>query len=60
MEDIRQTLVELMADFLDSELIRDKEFILQLKDPIERDKSELHIRMAELAFNEYIKTIIKK
>lgn len=60
MEDIKQALTELMADFLDSELIKDKECFSGLKDPIERDKSELHIRMAELAFNEYKKTVIKK
>lgn len=60
MEDIKQALIELIADFLDSELIKDKEFFENVKDPIERDKSELHIRMAELAFNEYKKTIIKK
>lgn len=59
MENIKQNLIELMADFLDSELIKDKECFLGLKDPIERHKSELHIRMAELAFNEYKKTVIK-
>ncbi len=32
MEDIKQALIELMADFLDSELIKDKEFFENVKE----------------------------
>jgi hypothetical protein len=56
--EIEQTLIELMADFLDSDLIKYDQAIVGCKDPEPRETSELHIRMAQAAFNEYKKTIM--
>ena len=56
--EIEQTLIELMADFLDSDLLKYDAAIVGWKDPEPRETSELHIRMAEVAFNEYKKSIM--
>ena len=57
MENIKQLLIELMADFLDSESLLMEESINNISDPSPRHMSELHIRMANAAFEEYKKTI---
>lgn len=54
---IEQMLIENIADFLDKEEILIQEAIYGFKDPIIREESELHIRMAKAAMIEYIKTI---
>lgn len=56
MPNTKQNLIELMADFLDSDEMKLSEF----KDPIERTKSELHIRMANAAYAEFERTVIPK
>lgn len=58
LSNIEQMLIENIADFLDSEEIMIQETILEIKDPIEREKSELHIRMAKVAMEEYKKTML--
>jgi cob(I)alamin adenosyltransferase len=58
LEDIQQQLIETMADFLDDENIVLSQAIALVKDPIDREESELHIRMANAAFEEYKRTIV--
>lgn len=58
LENIEQDLIELIADYLDSESLQFDQAIALVKDPIPREKSELHIRMAKAAFLEYKKTIV--
>ena len=57
MQDVKQNLIELIADYLDSETHRNSELFGGLYDPVDRGNTELHIRMAKASFNEYIKTI---
>jgi len=60
MENLKQMLIELMADFLDNE---DTIYELQkngLVDPEEdKSKSEIHIKMAEKAFYELKDKMLK-
>jgi len=58
LDNIEQMLLETIADFLDEESIILEETIGLFYDPVERDKSELHIRMAKAAMVEYRNTII--
>lgn len=58
LENIEQNLIELMADYLDSESLQLDQAIALVKDPIPKEGSELHIRMAKAAFLEYTKTIV--
>ena len=58
LDNIEQMLLETIADFLDEESIRLDETIGLFYDPVERDKSELHIRMAKSAMVEYRNTIV--
>lgn len=58
LENIEQNLIELIADYLDSESLILDEMIASIKDPEPRDKTELHIRMAKAAFLEYKKTVV--
>ena len=60
LDNIQQNLIELMADFLDSESVKFDEAIACISDPEAKDESELHIRMANAAFNEYKKTMINQ
>ena len=56
-ENVQQKLIELMADYLDSEDLKIDEAASGYKDPIPREESELHIRMAKAAYREYKSTI---
>ena len=56
-DNTEQSLIELMADFLDNESTKLDEAIALIKDPVPKEESELHIRMAKAAFNEYKKTM---
>ena len=58
MENIKQSLIEAIADFLDREDIKFEEALSGLKDPVERENSELHIKMAEAAFSVYIESLV--
>ena len=58
LENIEQTLIEIMADFLDSESLKLDEAVGFIKDPASREESELHIRMAKAAFIEYKNTVV--
>lgn len=58
LDNIKQNLIEMMADYLDSESLKLDEAIALVKHPTPREECELHIRMAEAAFAEYRKTII--
>jgi len=60
LDNIKQGLIELMADYLDSESVKLDEAIGQMQDPVNREESELHIRMANAAFIEYAKTMVKE
>ena len=60
LDNIQQNLIELMADFLDSESVKFDEAIARISDPVPKEESELHIRMANSAFNEYKKTMINQ
>lgn len=57
LENIKQNLIEIMADYLDGESLQLDEAIALLVDPVPREISELHIRMANAAFEEYKKTM---
>jgi hypothetical protein len=56
MKNLKQALIENIADILDSEDVRCEEVLNGISDPIKREKSELHIRMAEAALAEYKRT----
>jgi len=58
LDNIQQMLIENMADFLDDESTKLDEAIALIKDPVPKDESELHIRMANAAFEEYKKTML--
>jgi len=58
LDNIEQMLLETIADFLDEESTLIDEAIGLFYDPVERDKSELHIRMAKAAMVEYKNTIV--
>lgn len=58
-ENIKQMLIEKMADFLDEDAVIIEQVIQEINDPVVRENSELHIRMAEAAMNEYTKTMTK-
>ncbi len=58
LENIEQNLIEIMAEYLDSESLQLDQAIALVKDPLPREESELHIRMAKAAFLEYQKTVI--
>lgn len=59
LDNIKQNLIELMADFLDDESTKLDEAIALIKDPVTREQSELHIRMANAALEEYKKTMVR-
>jgi len=56
-QDIEHTLIELIADVLDEDSIVINEELARIKDPVNREESELHIRMAKAAMLEYRKTM---
>ena len=58
MENIEQGLIELIADYLDSDEVIINEAIERIKDPNQREKTTLHIEMAKAAFEVYKKTMI--
>ncbi len=58
MENLKQALIENIADILDSEDVQREEILNGISDPVKREKSELHIRMAEAAFAEYKRTCV--
>ena len=60
IDNIKQELIELIADFLDNESVKLDEAIACISDPVPKEESELHIRMANAAFNEYKKTMINQ
>jgi hypothetical protein len=57
-ENMQQRLLEMLGDYLDSDEFQIDKSIAQLKDPINREDSELHIRMAKAAADEVKKTLI--
>lgn len=57
LENIKLLLIELIADFLDSKEVLLEESIGRFKDPLEREETELHIRMANAALREYENTV---
>jgi len=57
MEDLRQKLTEGIAEILDSETVQIEEILNNVSDPVKREDSELHIRMANAALNEYKRTV---
>lgn len=58
MDNIKQSLIELIAEFLDREDVQFEEALSGVKDPKPREETELHIQMAEAAFEVYAKTVI--
>ena len=58
MENVEQSLIEKMADFLDDTSLATDLYLAKLKEPDPREKSELHIRMAKAAFTEFKNTIL--
>lgn len=59
-DDMEQDLLELIADFLDSDSVQLNETIGLFSDPVSREDSELHIRMAKAAMKEYRNTVVYK
>lgn len=58
-DNLLQDLTEVIADWLDSEEVMFEQIHGGFYEPEERDESELHIRMARAAMNEYLKTVKK-
>ncbi len=59
IENIKQMLIENIADFLDKPEIMMIIDTCDLNDADEREDSELHIRMALASMNEFMKTSVK-
>ena len=57
-ENMEQQLLEMLGDYLDGQELQIDKEIAQLKDPVKREDSELHIRMAKAAVDEVKKTFI--
>jgi len=57
LENLAFYLMESIADFLDTDRAMIEETILNIKDPVPYEKSELHTRMANAAMVEYKKTM---
>lgn len=57
-ENTEQCLLELLADFLDSETVRIDEVLAGIKDPIGSGETDLHIRMAKAAMQVYRETVV--
>ena len=55
---MEQRLLEMLGDYFDSEELKIDKAIAQIKDPINREDSELHMRMAKAAVDEVKKTFI--
>lgn len=58
MDIIKQALIELIADFLDNENIELEQYLAGVKDPKERTETDLHIKMAEAAFEVYRNSVV--
>ena len=56
MENLEQALIELIADYLDSDTHKMNEACAGLYDPEPPERTELHIRMAQAAYKEYMNT----
>lgn len=54
---LQQGLQEVIGDYLDSESHLIDEAIGGFKDPVERENSDLHIRMAKAAVEVYLNTV---
>ncbi len=54
---IHQAILECCADVLDNEDVIYHQLHLGVSDPVNREESELHIRMADAAYSEYEKTM---
>jgi hypothetical protein len=52
LSNLYQSLIELMAEWIDSDVVQTEQNLGFFKDPVNREKSELHLRMANAAFNE--------
>ena len=59
IDNIKQMLIETIADFLDKPEIMMIIDTCNLNDADEREDSELHIRMALASMNEFVKTSVK-
>jgi 3-methyladenine DNA glycosylase AlkC len=55
-ERMEQRLLEIMADYLDDEELQVDKSMANISDPVSREESELHIRMAKAAMEEVKKT----
>ncbi len=58
-ENIKQLLIECIAEFLDDKDVQFEETTQQIGDPVCRKDSELHLRMADAAMLEYKDTVVK-
>jgi polysaccharide pyruvyl transferase WcaK-like protein len=57
-ENMQQRLLEMLGDYLDDQDLQIDKAIAQLKDPVNMEDSELHIRMAKAAVDEVKKIFI--
>lgn len=60
LSNLRQSLLENIADWLDSEYVVFEQNLNGLSDSEPREKSELHIRMADAAMAIYVATMTGK
>jgi len=58
LENIEQALIECIADFLDTDQMYLNQVCAEVRDPESREQTEIHVRMAKAAFDEYRKTVI--
>lgn len=58
-QNIKQALIENIAEFLDNEFVTDEENACFIGDPVSREESDLHIKMAEAAMQVYL-SVVKK
>lgn len=59
MENMRQSLLEKIADWLDSEYIVQEMAIGEIADPKKREETDLHIKMSEAAMKVFKKHCIR-
>ena len=60
LDNVKQGFVELIAEFLDSDRMIYVQGVEGVEDPMPREETDLHIRMAEAMFEVYINTVRKK
>lgn len=58
LSNLKQNLIETIGDWLDSESVVFEQNVRGFNDPLPREQSDLHIKMAEAAMKAYAENIV--